>query len=109
MIAPRLGSSRPFGSVLIVSTPSFIGPTKRRTAVCGGRVRSHYESPCRRSGMNVTLWIIAGLLAAAFLAGGAVKLVSPKEKLAGAGMGFAEDFSPGAVKAIGTLEILAGI
>ncbi len=59
--------------------------------------------------MNIALWIIAGLLAAAFLASGVVKLVRPKEKLAAAGMGFAEDFSAGAVKAIGALEVLAGV
>ncbi|MEV4512097.1 DoxX family protein [Dactylosporangium sp. NPDC049525] len=59
--------------------------------------------------MNIALWIVAGLLAAAFLAGGAVKVALPKERLAAAGMGFAEDFSGGAVKAIGVLEILAGI
>lgn len=59
--------------------------------------------------MNVALWIIAGLLAAAFLAGGAVKLTQPKEKLAAFGFGFVEDFSPAAVKAIGALELLAGV
>jgi hypothetical protein len=59
--------------------------------------------------MNVTLWIIAGLLAAAFLAGGAVKVAWPKEKLVGAGMGFAGDFSAGAVKAVGALEMLAAV
>ena len=31
--------------------------------------------------MNVTLWIIAGLLAILFLASGATKLAQPKEKL----------------------------
>jgi uncharacterized membrane protein YphA (DoxX/SURF4 family) len=59
--------------------------------------------------MNVVLWIIAGLLAAAFLAAGAMKLIQPKEKLAAAGMGYVEDFSAGAVKAIGALEVLAAI
>jgi len=59
--------------------------------------------------VNIALWIIAGLLATAFLAGGVVKLVLPKEKLAAAGMGFAEDFGTGAVKAIGAVEILAGV
>jgi hypothetical protein len=59
--------------------------------------------------MNIALWIIAGLLAVAFLAGGAVKLIQPKEKLAASGMGFAEDFSAGTVKAIGTLEVLAAV
>jgi uncharacterized membrane protein YphA (DoxX/SURF4 family) len=59
--------------------------------------------------MNVVLWIIAGLLAAAFLAAGAMKLIQSKEKLAAAGMGYVEDFSAGAVKAIGALEVLAAI
>ena len=58
---------------------------------------------------NIALWIVAGLLAAAFLAGGAVKLTWTRERLAGAGMGFAGDFSPGAVKAIGAVEVLAGV
>jgi uncharacterized membrane protein YphA (DoxX/SURF4 family) len=59
--------------------------------------------------MDITLWIIAGLLALTFLAGGVVKLVRPKEKLAAAGMGFADDFSAGAVKAIGAVEVLAAV
>jgi uncharacterized membrane protein YphA (DoxX/SURF4 family) len=59
--------------------------------------------------MNVALWIIAGLLAVAFLAGGAMKLIQPKEKLAASGMGFVQDFSAGAVKAIGALEVLAAV
>ena len=59
--------------------------------------------------MDVVLWIIAGALAAAFLAAGLMKLTQPKKKLADAGMGWADDFSPGAVKAIGGLEVLAAI
>jgi uncharacterized membrane protein YphA (DoxX/SURF4 family) len=59
--------------------------------------------------MNVVLWIIAGLLAVGFLAAGVMKLTQPKEKLAASGMGWTEDFSPGAVKAIGALEILAAV
>jgi uncharacterized membrane protein YphA (DoxX/SURF4 family) len=59
--------------------------------------------------MNIALWIIAGLLAVAFLAGGAMMLTQPKEKLAASGMGFVEDFSAGTVKAIGALKILAGV
>jgi uncharacterized membrane protein YphA (DoxX/SURF4 family) len=58
--------------------------------------------------MNVVLWIIAGLLAAAFLVAGLTKLTQPKEKLA-AQMGWVDDFSPGAVKGIGALEVLAAI
>ena len=58
--------------------------------------------------MNVVLWIIAGLLALAFLGAGLTKLVQPKEKLA-ATMGWVDDFSPGTVKLIGALEVLAAI
>jgi uncharacterized membrane protein YphA (DoxX/SURF4 family) len=58
--------------------------------------------------MNVVLWIIAGLLAAAFLGAGLTKLTQPKEKLA-TNMGWVEDFSPGTVKLIGALEVLAAI
>jgi uncharacterized membrane protein YphA (DoxX/SURF4 family) len=58
--------------------------------------------------MNVVLWIVAGVLAAAFLVAGLTKLTQPKQKLA-AQMGWVEDFSPGAVKAIGALEVLAAI
>jgi uncharacterized membrane protein YphA (DoxX/SURF4 family) len=59
--------------------------------------------------MNIALWVVAGLLAAAFLASGIMKMVQPKEKLAASGMGWAEDFSPGAIKAIGALEVLAAV
>jgi uncharacterized membrane protein YphA (DoxX/SURF4 family) len=58
--------------------------------------------------MNIALWIIAGLLAVAFLASGALKLIQPKEKLP-AGWGWVEDFSAGSIKAIGALEALAAV
>jgi uncharacterized membrane protein YphA (DoxX/SURF4 family) len=59
--------------------------------------------------VNVVLWILAGLLAAVFLAAGLMKIVQPKEKLAASGMGWTEDFGVGAVKTIGALEVFAGI
>ncbi len=59
--------------------------------------------------MNVVLWIIAGLLAAAFLAAGAMKALQPKEKLIASGMGWAADFSDGQVKLIGLVEVLGAI
>ncbi|WP_326575403.1 DoxX family protein [Streptomyces sp. NBC_00487] len=59
--------------------------------------------------MNVTLWIIASLLAAAFLAAGLMKTTQSKEKLAASGMTWVEDFSPGMVKTIGALEGLGAI
>ena len=59
--------------------------------------------------MNIVLWIIAGLLAAAFAAAGLMKLAQPKERLAASGMGWVEQFPAAAVKAIGALEVLAAI
>jgi hypothetical protein len=57
--------------------------------------------------VNVALWIVAGLLAAAFLLAGANKLFIPREKLARApGGGWVLDFSPAFVKALGAVEIL---
>jgi uncharacterized membrane protein YphA (DoxX/SURF4 family) len=59
--------------------------------------------------MNIVLWIIAGLLAAAFLASGAMKLFQPKEKLVASGAQFLAGFSPGSIKAIGLLEVLGAL
>jgi hypothetical protein len=60
--------------------------------------------------MDLTLWIVAGLLAAVYLFAGAGKLVVPKEKLATApGGGWVNDFSADAVRGIGALEILAAL
>ncbi|MFJ2862913.1 DoxX family protein [Kitasatospora sp. NPDC087314] len=61
--------------------------------------------------MNLALWIVAGLLAAAYLVGGSLKMITPKEKIAAAGHAgrWVEDFSSGGVKAIGALEALAAV
>ena len=60
--------------------------------------------------MNLTLWIIAGLLAVVYLASGAGKLIVPKEKIAAIPGGrWVEDFSASTVKAIGALEVLAAV
>ncbi len=59
--------------------------------------------------MNVVLWIVAGVLAAAFLASGLMKIAQPKAKLAESGMGWTEDYSDGAVKGIGALEVLGAL
>jgi hypothetical protein len=55
------------------------------------------------------LWIIAGVLAAAFLAAGLTKISQPKEKLAALGLGWTDDFSSRSVKMIGALEVLAAV
>jgi hypothetical protein len=60
--------------------------------------------------MNLALWIAAGLLAVVLLVSSA-KLFVPKEKMAamGAATRWVEDFSPGALRAIGALEVLAAV
>jgi hypothetical protein len=61
--------------------------------------------------MNLTLWIVTGLLAAAYLLGGGGKLIMTKEKIAATtpSARWVEDFSARAVKAIGALEVLAAV
>ena len=59
--------------------------------------------------MNVVLWIIAGLLAAAFVAAGLMELTQPKHKLAASGMAWTEDFSNGQIKTIGAVEVLGAL
>ncbi|MEU4195229.1 DoxX family protein [Kribbella sp. NPDC026611] len=60
--------------------------------------------------MNVFLWILAGVLAAFFLAAGLTKLSQSRRKLlANPNMKWVEDFSAGTVKLIGTAEVLGAI
>jgi uncharacterized membrane protein YphA (DoxX/SURF4 family) len=60
--------------------------------------------------MNIVLWILAGLLAAVFLAAGSMKLAQSKQKLAASpNMAWTEEFSPGMLKTIGALEVLAAV
>jgi uncharacterized membrane protein YphA (DoxX/SURF4 family) len=59
--------------------------------------------------VNVVLWVVAGLLAAAFLAAGVMKLTQPRERLAASGLAWTEDFSAGQLRAIGALELAAAI
>jgi hypothetical protein len=64
----------------------------------------------KESMMNLSLWIVAGLLAAVFLFAGSTKLFIPRKKLAeAAGGGWVLDFSAGFVKALGALEILGAV
>lgn len=58
--------------------------------------------------MNIALWIVQGLLAAAFLMAGFMKATQPKEKLA-ENMAWVNDFSASQVRAIGIVEILGAI
>jgi len=58
--------------------------------------------------MNVFLWIVAGVLALLFLFAGTTKVVRSKEQLAEQ-MAWVEDFSPGMIRLIGALEVLAAV
>jgi uncharacterized membrane protein YphA (DoxX/SURF4 family) len=58
--------------------------------------------------MNIVLWVLQGLLAAAFLMAGLAKVSQPKDKLVKQ-MGWVEDFSDNAVKGVGAVEILAAL
>jgi hypothetical protein len=59
--------------------------------------------------MNVALWIVQGVLAAFFGAGGVVKATRDRKRLLDEGLTWVEDFSAGGVKAIAVLEVLAAI
>jgi DMSO reductase anchor subunit len=59
--------------------------------------------------MDVALWIVASVLAVVLLVASISKVFVPKEKMAGAlgkASEWVEDFSPGALKAIGVVEFL---
>lgn len=58
--------------------------------------------------MDVALWIAQSILALIFLMAGFMKVTQPKEKLAKV-MTFVEDFSPGAVRLIGIVEMLGAV
>ncbi len=58
--------------------------------------------------MGTFLWVLQWVLALMFLMAGVMKMMRPKEKLAEK-MGWVNDFSSGAVKTIGMIEVLAAI
>ena len=60
--------------------------------------------------MNVTIWVVTGLLAAMFLMAGSMKVAKTKEQiLEDPKMGWAEDFSPGLLKFIGITEVAGAL
>lgn len=61
--------------------------------------------------MDTALWIVTWLLAIMYLVSGVGKLFLPREKIAGvaSAAGWVLDFSPGAVKAIGAVEIAGAV
>lgn len=59
--------------------------------------------------MDIVLWIVAGLLAAAFLAAGGMKLAKGKAVGADPRMAWSGDFSDQSIRLIGLLEVLGAI
>lgn len=58
--------------------------------------------------MNIALWIVAGLLAAVYLAAGSVKLLRPKEELVEQ-MKWTKDVSARTVHGVGAIEVLGAL
>lgn len=58
--------------------------------------------------MNLALWIMQGLVAAAMLGAGAFKLVTPKPKLEKK-LKWARTWEPGGIKLLGMAEILGAV
>ncbi len=58
--------------------------------------------------MNIVLWIVAGLVAAAFLGAGSLKL-SQGKKVEDKGMAWAKHFSDAGVRGIGLAEVLGAL
>lgn len=58
--------------------------------------------------MEIALWIVSGLLAAAFVAAGVVKVVRSKENLRSM-LPWTEDLPPWLIKFIGVAEFLGGV
>lgn len=58
--------------------------------------------------MNIFLWILQGLLGAAFIMAGLMKATRPKEKLPEA-MAWTQRYSGGTVRFIGVMELLGGL
>jgi len=69
-----------------------------------GTVGSASENP-----VNIALWIVQGLLAVIFAGSGIVKATRDRKRLLDDGIAWVADFSAGAVKVIGVLEILAAL
>lgn len=59
--------------------------------------------------MNLALWVIAIVLAVVFAASGLMKIFRAKQHLVASGFGWAQDFSPPAIRLIGVAEILGAI
>ncbi|NNE55690.1 MAG: DoxX family protein [Flavobacteriales bacterium] len=63
----------------------------------------------RSKGLHIALWVAQGVLAAAFIMAGFMKITLPMDEMAANGMSFVTAFSEGMVRFIGISEILGGI
>jgi DoxX-like protein len=59
--------------------------------------------------MNLSLWIVASVLAAVFAGSGLLKLLVSKDKLVQSGQGWAQDFSPISIRLMGVAEVLGAV
>ncbi|WP_424185679.1 DoxX family protein [Actinokineospora sp. G85] len=61
--------------------------------------------------MHITLWVMAGALAAAFTAGALAQLTIAKDRYRGLGRGqhWVDDFSGGQLKAIGAVKLAGAV
>jgi DoxX-like family len=59
--------------------------------------------------VNAVLWVVAVLLALVFAGAGALKALRPKEKVIEVTGGWAGDFPPAALKALGVAELLGAV
>jgi hypothetical protein len=59
--------------------------------------------------MNTIIWIIQGILAAAFLTSGMMKVTLSKEKVKENQGGWAADFNESQIKLIGSAEVLGAL
>ncbi|MGC0273097.1 DoxX family protein [Pseudactinotalea sp. Z1739] len=61
--------------------------------------------------MHIALWIVGGLLAAAYLTGGTSQVLMSKEKYRsyGESQHWVDDFTSGHIKAIGTIKIVGAV
>lgn len=59
--------------------------------------------------MLIAYWIVAGLLALAYLVAGAQKVLRSPDKLAASGMGWAKDLALPVVRLIGVAEVLGAV
>jgi steroid delta-isomerase-like uncharacterized protein len=59
--------------------------------------------------MSIVVWIVTGVLAVAFFASGAMKVIQSREKLLDRGYRWAEDFTRSQIRSIGAAECLGAI